>query len=213
MENEIKDSRGDAERQRAQSETLVDIVAEMRHGFDQSWHDIDREWAYGLADRIEAAHKREVEKLNSVIQAAVSSSDAEIDRLRREVAELRKQIGNAAKLREALVAVKKSIDGIGTSSLDCDPAILMASLTQVCARLSARIDAALSAPPRNCDVGTEKEQRARFDKFCRSNSWDEIDGAHCMSSCPLYHGDCSWCEELEWAQMPYTESEVSHGNA
>lgn len=65
--------------------------------------------------------------------------------------------------------------------------------------------AALAKPPRNCDVGTPSEQRARFDKFCRSNSWDEIDGAHCMSSCPLYHGDCSRCEELEWAQMPYEE--------
>ena len=65
------------------------------------------------------------------------------------------------------------------------------------------IDKALSEPPRNCDVGTPSEQRARFEKFCRSNSWDEIDGAHCLSSCPLYHGDCSRCEELEWAQMPY----------
>ena len=69
--------------------------------------------------------------------------------------------------------------------------------------------AALAAPPRNCDVGTPVEQRARFDKFCRSNSWDEIDGAHCMSSCPLYHGDCSRCEELEWAQMPYQEGGAS----
>lgn len=40
-------------------ETVADIVAEMRHGLDKSWHDIDREWAHGLADRIEAAAKRE----------------------------------------------------------------------------------------------------------------------------------------------------------
>lgn len=60
-------------------------------------------------------------------------------------------VGNEAKLRETLVAVKKSIDEIGASSLDGDPEILMMSLTQVCARLSARIDAALAAPPRNCD--------------------------------------------------------------
>jgi hypothetical protein len=60
--------------------------------------------------------------------------------------------GNAAAMREALVAVKKSIDSIGASSLDCDPEILMASLTQVCAKLSARIERALSKPPRNCDI-------------------------------------------------------------
>ena len=60
-------------------------------------------------------------------------------------------VGNAAAMREALVAVKKSIDGIGESSLDCDPTILMAALTQVCARLSAKIERALSAPVRNCD--------------------------------------------------------------
>ena len=58
---------------------------------------------------------------------------------------------NTAAMREALVAVKKSIDDIGKSSLDCDPTILMAALTQVCARLSARIERALSAPPHNCD--------------------------------------------------------------
>ena len=63
--------------------------------------------------------------------------------------------------------------------------------------------------PRNCDVGTPEEQRSRFDKFCDSHSWDEIDGAHCSSSCPLYHGNCSRCESFEWAQMPYeAESEV-----
>ena len=33
---------------------ISDIVDEMRRGFNQSWHDIDREWAHGLADRIEA---------------------------------------------------------------------------------------------------------------------------------------------------------------
>ena len=50
-----------------------------------------------LADRLEAALKREVDKLNSAIQATVGRSDAEIDRLRREIAEMR-QAGDAAKL-------------------------------------------------------------------------------------------------------------------
>ena len=40
-------------------ETINDIVREMRESFNQSWHDIDREWARDLADRIEAAAERE----------------------------------------------------------------------------------------------------------------------------------------------------------
>ena len=43
-------------------------------------------------DRIKAAYRREVEKFNSVIQATVSSSDAEIDHLRREREKLRKTL-------------------------------------------------------------------------------------------------------------------------
>ena len=50
------------------------------------------------ADRLEAAHKSEVDKLNSAIQATVSRSDAEIDRLRREVEELKKTNGELATL-------------------------------------------------------------------------------------------------------------------
>lgn len=42
-----------------ENETVADIVAEMRHGFDKSWHEIDREWAHGLPDRLEAAARRE----------------------------------------------------------------------------------------------------------------------------------------------------------
>ena len=113
------------------------------------------------------------------------------------------EANNAQAMREALENILKEVAKM--EGLLCDKAIIN-SLVQIV----ALVRAALAAPPRNCDVGTPSEQRARFDKFCRSNSWDEIDGAHCMSSCPLYHGDCSRCEELEWAQMPYeaNESEV-----
>jgi hypothetical protein len=80
-----------------------------------------------------------------------------------------KERGNAAAMREALVAVKKSIDGIGTSSLDCDPEIIIASLTQVCARLSARIDKAMSKPPRNCDrFKTADEAWNAYDEWVES---------------------------------------------
>ena len=54
------------------------------------------------------------------------------------------EANNMAAMRETLVSVKKSIDEMGGNP------VLM-SLTQVCARLSARIESALATPLRNCD--------------------------------------------------------------
>ncbi len=109
--------------------------------------------------------------------------------------------GNSAAMRETLVAVKKSIDGIGASSLDCDPVILISSLTHICARLSARIERALAEPPRNCDVGTADEQAERYGRYCDIFTGD---GMHC-ETCPccgkIPFGRC----EFAWAQMPYEE--------
>lgn len=47
----------------SENETIADIIAEMRHGLDKSWHEIDREWAHGLPDRLDAAWKRERDEL------------------------------------------------------------------------------------------------------------------------------------------------------
>ena len=57
--------------------------------------------------------------------------------------------------------------------------------------------AALSAPPRNCDVGTAEEQYKRFLKFCH--------GANC-SKCPVH--DAVNCK-FAWSQMPYKEGEAN----
>ena len=170
-------------------ETLADIVAEMDNlgKLDEKSTDRIPRSLMGLglrtyATRFEAAAKR-------------------------ELVPNRNKLGNAAAMREAAlpwIAFAEWLlenagkDALGAAIRDNGPIIRQ--------RLE-ELRAALSAPPRNCDVGTPEEQRARFDKFCRSNSWDEIDGAHCMSSCPLYHGDCSRCEELEWAQMPYNKEQ------
>ena len=119
-----------------------------------------------------------------------------------ETSENESDVGNAAAMREALVAVKKSIDGIGTSSLDCDPTILMAALTQVCARLSARIERVLSTPARQCDVGTAGEQGERWQAFCDQFD-DDCTGCPCdVAACASYT-DCF----ARWAQMPYAAEE------
>ena len=65
------------------------------------------------------------------------------------------------------------------------------------------IKAALAAPARNCEVGTAEEQAKRLSEWCN--------GRHCVN-CRFKGGWPDECK-LQWAQMPYTESEVSHGNA
>ena len=83
-----------------ENETIADIVAmlrsrsddmEKRLGDQHTLVEHDR----AFADRIEAAHKRELDKLNSVIQAQRSAFDAEQDRQRRAAP------GDAAAMREA----------------------------------------------------------------------------------------------------------------
>ena len=66
------------------------------------------------------------------------------------------------------------------------------------------IKAALSKPPRNCDVGTEQEQQDRFREFCRHyESEGECGIGRSEAACPAFQGgrnpDCS----LWWAHMPY----------
>ena len=92
-----------------EDETIADIILEMRHGLDKSWHDIDREWVHGLAERIEAAAKRESEQHKRKLDRAVLNKDF-IDSLKfcAEVAKREKtQHGNAAKMRNALERIDK----------------------------------------------------------------------------------------------------------
>jgi len=99
----------------------------------------------------------------------------------------KRETGDAAALRAALEDVVKYLG-------DIIPTHREVELVK-----SAR--AALSAPPRNCDVGTPKEQRNRFEAFCESH-WSAIDGM-CDVNCPcLRCGDKMVCL-CKWAQMPY----------
>ena len=85
--------------------------------------------------------------------------------------------GDHAKLREALKAAKKYLDGYTVNILE----------------LRRTVDAALAAPPRNYEVGTVEEQWARYNRFCH---------AHECEDCPLFAEQSC---ELAWAQMPYRE--------
>ena len=99
-------------------------------------------------------------------------------------------VGNFAAMREALLKVKKLFDGTLMFQSDIRKA-------------HEAVNAALSAPARNCDVGTAEEQAEWFMKLCTANSKDGVRGL-CSETCPFsrdYQSECA----LAWAQMPYEE--------
>ena len=125
-----------------------------------------------VADNVSAKHQfREVAKM-------IPHEEVDVSKM-----ETTTPTGNSAAMRDALVMVKKLFDG----------RIMFQNAIR---EAHKAVNAALAAPPRNCDVGTEKEQNERFLKFCTS-----ID---CKRYCPLFKADSC---ELAWAQMPYDEVE------
>lgn len=68
------------------------------------------------------------------------------------------------------------------------------------------IDAALSKPPRQCDVGTAEEQAKRFNDFCTMKGCRF--GGDKANKCPLDPDAC----EFAWAQMPYEKEDGDGDN-
>ena len=159
----------------ARQETIADIVAEMRSNeFDDPSFNIyslvaARTLARGWADRIEAAVNQPVTNCNRLV--------------------------NAAKMREALVKADAALSRISQSAWFVDANF---SETKEVIDAGNAIEEALSAPPRNCDVGTADEQHARFYRFC--------DKFEVCKECPLWRGGglTSKCC-AHWGQMPYEE--------
>ena len=203
-------------------ETLEDIEADLRSDnrrFSNSTGAVIAQRIEAARKRMEWTYKKELETRDAVIQTEVAAREADreahkgekdalqaqIDELRlgieqyrqynaRCVKEFNSKLGNTAKLREAL----KLYDRIFQDrTLVCDCDIVNG------ARALAR--AALAAPARNCDVGTAEEQGKRFTEFCYKNRNAES----CCGDCPAFNkGGFAGCE-LEWAQMPYEESEAA----
>ena len=106
-------------------------------------------------------------------------------------------VGNAAAMREALVAVKERvIDATTRHDWSTDDA------HSVC----NTIEAALSWPPRNCDVGTAEEQAERMRrKFCAKQ---KRDGIIDCSLCPIRHAyrrDCTCGRSIQKNQFDCLE--------
>ena len=114
------------------------------------------------------------------------------------------KVGNVAKMREALVETQSVIakcmdilnripDGVPYDGLIDDVA------DEICDLRDSHVNPALSAQPRNCDVGTDEEQLRRYEELCYSHTC----GSRCsLTGCPMYEYDCS---PFAWGQMPYEE--------
>ena len=101
------------------------------------------------------------------------------------------KVGNAAAMREAVVAVVK----VGyPHNFQKEAPHIRAYCYEITTAIK-KCFAALSSPPRNCDVGTVDEQLNRFSAFCMSRKCNE---------CPFVsstYGECC----VRWSQMPYEE--------
>ena len=175
-------------------ETIADIVAEMRKDIAEGtvgiWSDFGGEIARGYADRIEAAWKREVETttdessavgnanaVRGIAQEMLNTSmqDTTAERINGWAMRLAEaceqsvtdcnQLGNTAKMREALEQAKRV--------LHC--AIVSDILKGEDARKAFNaVAATLSAPPRNCDRYTDYGKALRAfenDENAKSSYW------------------------------------------
>ena len=106
------------------------------------------------------------------------------------------QVGNAAAMREALEKMRfympHFLQYMRLHREDEEAGGYYGRILDV-------VNAALFAPPRNCDVGTQEEQSERFDAHCRKHMG-------CLT-CPLREKDGGVPKHCEfaWAQMPYEE--------
>ena len=197
------------------NDTIDGLLAEFRgysSGMPPSYH-VTMSWAdfRKMLDRFDAAakrtewtHKKELETRDAVIQTEVAAREAEREAHRREHEALKKQVGDCAKLREALVSVQKKIHYL-IGSLNV-PNSLVAYRMEI----NGIINAALAEPVKNYEVGTAQEQAKRWEKFCSEHHKEWIGGKIPTGpcECPCYEGNS--CNHFAWAQLPY-ESEATDG--
>ena len=110
------------------------------------------------------------------------------DAISSPITEKSSAVGNAAALREALTEIRDTIMNGGFDGRS------PAHFVNIC-------DAALSAPARNCDVGTAEEQSKRFREFCQDEKCGRYRcGCGCKATC------IERCA-IDWAQTPYEAQE------
>ena len=186
----------------SENETVADIIAEMCGG-PIPQHRRDQELLRHFAGRIEVAHRRERAAIEA--DALAVGGLVEASRKRKLLFTITRETdnsgaviytndnsGDAAKLREALVNISKYADCAAMRQHDTHTQHYIEQIRKWA-------NAALAAPPRNCDVGTADEQAERYGRYCDKFTQN---GMHC-ETCPccgkIKFGRC----EFAWAQMPY----------
>ena len=169
--------------------TVADIVAEMRnesHTGDGSFLEWVGDKMRSYADRIEAAAKREREAGAEAAQICgeIVGREAACHQPVTDCHGL-----NAAAMREACANIAEYAK---TAACHTEDAHLLGYLNQI----ERWAEAALAAPPRNCDVGTAEELSDRLDAFCLRHKY--------CSSCPCKYTEKTSCS-INWALMPYEE--------
>ena len=177
-------------------ETIADIITVARGVFDElrkhGYNVVSVERMADIIDRVEEAHKREREAGAAVAQICgeIGEMVGRESACKHSVTNCNR-LGNAAKMREALENIAEYAKAAACHTED---AHLLGYLNQI----ERWVEAALSAPPRNCDVGTPEEQHRRFKKWCGKHG---IDGD--MDVACAYPDMCCTLCALRWAQMPY----------
>ena len=149
-----------------ENETIADIVAEMR-GDGHTGPADALEWVRikleHYADRLDAAHKRELDALKqrcAELDAEVAAKDEVIKRLNDAISEEQRRkmataenpsaVGDAAKLREALCEILSYIESFH-KYITPGKGKKLTALFAVADTIRGKTKAALAAPPRNCD--------------------------------------------------------------
>ena len=203
----------------SEQKTHAEIIAEMRK---TKYGDEECQVKWCLtpwADRLDSAHKREIDELKKQVadlqqqlpkpdpnwrdicakcfeNGATEPPDCKYyteDGCTSPIPDQHPliQVGNAAKLREAVEFIKQYFDKIDPFNINTY------TFSQIeVEHINEAIDAALAAPPRNCDVGTAEEQYSRMFRECYE--WECMD---CKQN-----KDLRKCA-LSWAQKPYVDKE------
>lgn len=175
-------------------ETVADIVAAMRdesHAGDASFLEWVGSKMRSYADRIEAAEKREREAGAEAAQIC-----GEIGEMVRREAACHQHVTdchglNEAAMREALGDVYNTLEQLHPYALNINDISRRRAFRSMLCHAKNVIDITLSAPPRNCNLGTTKEQSARFDAHCRKHMG-------CLT-CPLREKDGGVPKHCEFA--------------
>jgi len=160
------------------NDTIDGLLAEFRGysaGMPPSYH-VTMSWAdfRKMLDRLDAArkrmewtHKKELETRDAVIQTEVAAREAEREAHKREIDEIKKQVGNAAHLRAACVAALAELKRCHKCH---DARLHFVDIVHV-GNAKNELETAIASPERNCDLFNfdDAEENARA-------AWDAFDG-------------------------------------